>query len=90
MAQLVYTSKSSAKVCVLWVMRESCTRICALAEGKDIALSQGWINEPACRAQAQGPMSSGGPWAQGAPKPELLREVAAMYLLFVVEKGVFC
>ena len=36
-----------------------------------------------------GPMSSGGPWAQGAPKPELLREVAAMYLLFVVEKGVF-
>ena len=31
-----------------------------------------------------------GPWAQGAPKPEPLREVAVMYLLFVVERGVFC
>ena len=30
-----------------------------------------------------------GPWAQGAPKPEPLREVAVMYFLFVVEKGVF-
>ena len=26
----------------------------------------------------------------GAPKPKPLREVAVMYLLFVVEKGVFC
>src|SRR4029434_4005408 len=40
---------------------------------------QGWINERAYRAQAQ-----------GAPKPEPLCEVAVMYLLFVVEKGVFC
>src|SRR4029434_9708451 len=39
---------------------------------------QGWINERAYRAQAQ-----------GAPRPEPLREVAVMYLLFVVEKGVF-
>ena len=45
--------------------------------------TQGWITEQAYRAQAQGPMSS------GAPKPEPLREVAVMYLLFVVEKGVF-
>ena len=40
---------------------------------------QGWINKLAYRAHAQGP-----------PKPEPLREVAVMYLLFVVEKGVFC
>ena len=31
-----------------------------------------------------------GPWAQRAPKPEPVREVAVMYLLFVVERGVFC
>src|SRR4029434_4978188 len=27
---------------------------------------QGWINERAYRAQAQGPMSSGGPWARAS------------------------
>ena len=33
-----------------------CVRVCV----------QGWINERAYRAQAQGPMSSGGPWARAS------------------------
>src|SRR4029434_6263670 len=44
-----------------------------LQQSPSTSSAQGWITER----------------AQGAPKTEPLREVAVMYLLFVVERGVF-